>query len=534
MRPDPVLDHGRRDVLAARGDDEFLLAPGDREVAVLVEGADVAGVEPAVGQRLGGRRLVLPVLLEDVLAVQQHLAVVRDAHHGARQRLADRTDLGLVPRVEGRGRTGLGQAVALQHREADAAEEVAEPLAQRGAAGDRVLAAPAEDRVQLAVDQLGEELVLELQAEGRTARGVQRTAVGDGRLGRRVEDLALAVGLGLGARRVVDLLEDARHTEDQRGPEGLELVGQVLDVRHAAQADRRQYGRHLHQAPEDVRGREEEQHGALAGAEERAEALHHVAAFGEEVAVGQHAALGAAGGARGVDDRRRVVGVGEGAALLDLGVGDLRAGGLQRVQRPLLDLPDLAQLRQPVAQRGHGRAVAGALHDDGDGAGVAEDPLDLLGGAGLVHGDGDAARGPDREVDQHPLVAGAGDQGDPVAGADAGRDEALGRGPDLREELGRGHVLPPAVGGLAAHDGGVGMLSGVAADEIRQVPVRRDLVQGRKAELAQDCCSSGRTIATMWTDRTLPTGSGFPIEGTGQMFRASHSVRTRLAITCRQ
>ena len=87
-------------------------------------------------------RLVVPVRLEQVLAVQQHLAVVRDPHHRAGQRLADRADLLPVPRVEGGRRAGLGQAVALQDREADAAEEVAEPLAQRGAAGDGVLARP--------------------------------------------------------------------------------------------------------------------------------------------------------------------------------------------------------------------------------------------------------------------------------------------------------------------------------------------------------------------------------------------------------
>ncbi|GHG03241.1 hypothetical protein GCM10018791_13900 [Streptomyces zaomyceticus] len=86
------------------------------------------------------------------------------------------------------------------------------------------------------------------------------------------------------------------------------------------------------------------------------------------------------------------------------------------------------------------------------------------------------------------------------------------------------------------------MLGGVAADEIRQVAVRGDLVQGRKAELAQDCCSSSGAGATAlcdapvksknwqvlsggehdWTARTLPISRRFPIGGPGQMFRASH------------
>ena len=58
----PVLEHRRRDVLAAGGDDELLLAAGDRQEAVVVELAEVAGVEPAVGvDRLGGGGLVVPV-----------------------------------------------------------------------------------------------------------------------------------------------------------------------------------------------------------------------------------------------------------------------------------------------------------------------------------------------------------------------------------------------------------------------------------------------------------------------------------------
>ena len=51
-----ALDRLRRDVLAARGLDQVLLAVGDAQEAVGVELADVAGAEPAVGvERLGGR-----------------------------------------------------------------------------------------------------------------------------------------------------------------------------------------------------------------------------------------------------------------------------------------------------------------------------------------------------------------------------------------------------------------------------------------------------------------------------------------------
>ena len=55
-----VLDLDAVDVLAA-ADDHVLLAVGDEEVAVGVDLADVAGVEPAVADRLGGRLGLAPV-----------------------------------------------------------------------------------------------------------------------------------------------------------------------------------------------------------------------------------------------------------------------------------------------------------------------------------------------------------------------------------------------------------------------------------------------------------------------------------------
>ena len=48
------LEVGRADVLAARGDDQLLLAIDDAEIALVVELADVTGVQPTVDDRLGG------------------------------------------------------------------------------------------------------------------------------------------------------------------------------------------------------------------------------------------------------------------------------------------------------------------------------------------------------------------------------------------------------------------------------------------------------------------------------------------------
>src|SRR5690349_22426410 len=52
------------------GDDHVLLAVGDREVAVVVGRAAVAGVEPAPVERLGGGVGVLPVAGQDDVALR--------------------------------------------------------------------------------------------------------------------------------------------------------------------------------------------------------------------------------------------------------------------------------------------------------------------------------------------------------------------------------------------------------------------------------------------------------------------------------
>ena len=173
------------------GDDELLLPAGHAEEALVVQRADVAGVQPAVGvERLGGGLLVAPVAAEHDRAADQDLAVVGDPDRGPRDRQADRADLVAARPVHHRRGGGLGQAVALQHGDARAAEEVAEPLAERRAAGDRVRHLAADGRAQLGVDEPVEERVPEPQAlagaraDRPAARRRLRTAVRDRGLGR--------------------------------------------------------------------------------------------------------------------------------------------------------------------------------------------------------------------------------------------------------------------------------------------------------------------------------------------------------------
>ena len=96
-------------------------------------------------------------------AVQPDLAVVRDVHGGARDRLADRAVPGALGRVGGRRGGGLGEAVALEDLDARAREEQPEPPVHRRAAGHGVPHPAAHRLADLGVDELVEELVLHPQ-----------------------------------------------------------------------------------------------------------------------------------------------------------------------------------------------------------------------------------------------------------------------------------------------------------------------------------------------------------------------------------
>ncbi len=219
-----VLQDGRGDVLAAVGDEDVLLAAGDGEIAVLVERAQVTGREPVVLQYGVGGRRVVPVGAEDHPAPDEHLAVVGDADRGAGDRQADRAGARAQGRDDGGGGGRLGEAVALVDDDSGGREEEVEVAVERGAAADGVPHAAAEFLADTAVHQQvvegprgveggagalagAEELVEVGRAEA------DRDAVG------AVEGRGAAQLLGGGAAGGVDLLEEVRDADEERGPE---------------------------------------------------------------------------------------------------------------------------------------------------------------------------------------------------------------------------------------------------------------------------------------------------------------------------
>ena len=222
---------------------------------------------------------------------------------------------------------------------------------------------------------------------------------------------------------------------------------------------------------------------------------YRVADVGEQVLVGEFAALGPPGGARGVDDGGQVGRADRGGALADGLLADLGAGldeGVHRRPLARLDHPHVLQGGHPVTELADQALEGGRLDEGGPRAGVAQDPFGLLGRGGLVDGHGHRARAPDRVVDQRPLVPGVRHQRHPVAGLDPGRDQPLGDRHHLVPELLGGHVRPlpgQARGSRPAQHHGLRLLGGPAEDGLGEIRGRGDLHQGGNTEFAHSFSS---------------------------------------------
>ena len=137
------LDLLGTDILAARQHDHVLDAPGDRQRAVGLDAAEIAGPEPTVlGERRPGGPAVRKIAGEDVRAADLHLADplavgIGDAQFAALDRLALGADPAGAEPVVGGDRRGLDQPVPGEHLEAEAFEPPGNPLVEPGAAGDR-------------------------------------------------------------------------------------------------------------------------------------------------------------------------------------------------------------------------------------------------------------------------------------------------------------------------------------------------------------------------------------------------------------
>ncbi len=256
---------------------------------------------------------------------------------------------------------------------------------------------------------------------------------------------ALVGGFARGGR--LDLLQHPRHDDQERGTQSIEggddrrRVGQVRDAHAAGQADQLKPARqHMGEGQEDD--------GVAVFVHDLAVRGGDVEHLTEEVPVGEHDSLGLARGARGVNDRRRIILGGGRSAGLDVLVGDADAArdqigkgaGRLGIHRPRAER-DGVRVRERLLQE---RRVLRGAADRQTHTGIRDDGVHLRRRGGLVDRHDDGAGEPGREVGDGPLVARGRHDRDRVACLDALGHEALRQSAHLVFETTRRDRSPRA------------------------------------------------------------------------------------------
>lgn len=402
----------------APGVDDVLHPVDDGEIAVGVAYGEVAGVEPAVAEGLGGLLRLVPVALAQLRRAVDDLAAFAVGHVPAL--LVDHLRLDEQHRAPAGVHAALVLLGAENHRqradlalpEAVVEGEVRQPFPEPFEDGHRHDRRPVVGLAQSA-EVAGGEVGAAGQADPHGGRGEE--AVRAARFD-QVEEQVTVGGV----------------EQDVLGADG--QVGQQEDVRLGRVVERQRV------------------HGAVAGLEveggDRAEVLVH------QRAVGHHRALGQRGGAGGVEELHEVLGARLGTVV---GLGRREPGeqGVTAVAVPAVPaVPAALGVLGVLAQRQDARALgqsAGEVRigEDEGAAGLGDEVGEVLAGEGVVH----------RYVDESG--AGAGEEGDqigvgvvsvgadPVAVPESGVEQRAGAPADRVVEGGVGPVPVPVVEGDA-------------------------------------------------------------------------------------
>ena len=471
-----TLRNTRNHVLTAGGDNDFLLAAHNLQVAALIETSQVTGAEPAVlSERLSVLFRVLVVAANHAHATNQKLAVLSNIAFGTGDERADHTNLVRVDAASRNRGAGLGQAVTLNHLHTHRVEEMSQALAEGTAAGDRVTQLAAESRTQLRVDQLVVESVLRRQLEGHTTLNLRlRPAhrnIG-GTLKQRLIELAALSRLCHGT--FVHFLKDAGHHQQHGRLEAIQVRRQVLDVGGVTNNQASIQRQNLNQARENVRQRQKK-NGGVAGVRNLRLDQPGVGAEVQEVAVSQRATLRATGCAGGVHNGREVVTTGCGTYLLQLLIADLGGASTEGIKVAVLNDPAVLELERLRSRSGvffslsHTIQELLILDEDGDSLRMGQRPCSLGGSVRLIYRHGDGARVPNREVNDSPLKTGAAHNTHTVTRADTGGNHALSQvGHHLVELLGANR-LPVTRRHLTAVQYRIGAIGTVALNNACQV-----------------------------------------------------------------
>src|ERR1051325_2059380 len=145
-----LFDRLRRDVLATGSLEQLLLAIRNAQEAVLIDRADVAGLEPAVAREHGSRLVRLVVITaHHVWTTHFDLAVFGNANVDVRNCFTNRADAIVFDPARGDDGRRLSQAITLDNRNAGADVDVRKFLWQSSATGNQQSQASAKRALPL-------------------------------------------------------------------------------------------------------------------------------------------------------------------------------------------------------------------------------------------------------------------------------------------------------------------------------------------------------------------------------------------------
>ena len=203
--------------------------------------------------------------------------------------------------VAGHDGAGLGESVALHHRQAEADEHARDLRRQRRAAADR----GAQTSAQAVQDLLRHQFVQQRPQQERQLPAAASLLVHEALpadIHRQLEQFALErrALFQLGTDRGIDALVDARHGNQDGRLDGLQVFRQQRDGARISDGRARHHSQVIAAgALEGVRQRQEGQHQVIGVHHKGIQCSMRIA---QHVVVAEHHAFGLAGGTRGVDD----------------------------------------------------------------------------------------------------------------------------------------------------------------------------------------------------------------------------------------
>ncbi len=471
-------------------------------------------MEPAVDDHLCGSLGVVVVAAHHTGAFDQHLAVLGDLDLRTGQARADRPEAGLLRHIEATDGTGLGHAVALHQQQAGRVEPGLHLGAHLGRAGNEELNIAAHAGFQLAEHQLVGQRIgcAHPSRHGLPLQPVLAGFPSDGE--RPAGDATPNSAPRRGEHhRCTDLLEDSRRTT------------------HELRTHLPQAGHDLVHPPVDGRAEPDCQLGCDQGFAEhmrqrQPQVLHvagiddvHVAqrdALVHPTAMQQFDALGAPGGARGVDQGRQLVGGGG----CDRHIDHVRLGGQLRLTQGYQLRPRKHAITVALAiHQDHGAhtgghlwggvqlgLLLGILRDQDHRSRVRHDVLEVFANSVGVDRGGRPAGAVDRQVHQHPFDPGTGDDGDPLLGAQPQGEQTGSDHVDALSGLCPVHRHPVLTG--------IAVAVGLAGWRRRHPPPQHCPDIGEIARLVHHDLTFTHVRCTPWLDLPWPRSDS---RGTGSL-----------------